>query len=190
MRAKQPYRFCLLILFVVITQISLFRLKDMFPCFLFGYYFKTYYIQVIKYKYNILLLCALLYLILGFNYLDASFLEVTRNDLLNYLSKETVILSMGISATIFMILYFHGMEKILNKKICGIGMLTLEIYVCQSIFLETILSHFLCYDEIEPIITYTIIFPVIILLTLMVSICYVKVQRAICQRLELRHYAK
>lgn len=41
MRVKRPYRFYLLIVFVILTQISLFRLKDMLPCFLIGYYIKT-----------------------------------------------------------------------------------------------------------------------------------------------------
>lgn len=174
MRIKQPYRFVLLMFFVVVTQVSLFRLKDMFPCFLIGYYLKTYYWRVIKYKYNIILISALLYLILGFNYLNASFLEVTRDDLLNYVRKETIIFFLGISASIFIILIFHGMEKMLNKKICRIGMLTLEIYVCQSIFLETILSHFFCCDGINQIITYSIIFPAVIVLTLMITIVFCK----------------
>lgn len=190
MRIKPPYRFCLLMLFIVITQISLFRLKDMFPCFLFGYYFKTYYLEVIKYKYIILLLCALLYLILGFNYLDASFLQVTRDNLLHYVSKELIILLMGISASVSIILIFHRMEKILNQKICRIGMLTLEIYVCQSIFLESILSHFLCYDGINQVITYAIIFPTIIALTLMITVGYVKIQKVVCRRFSFQRYAK
>lgn len=145
---------------------------------------------MIKYKYHILFSCALLYLILGVNYMNASLLDVTRNNLLNYISKQIVILSMGISASIFIILIFHEIEKILNKKLCRIGMFTLEIYVCQSIFIETILSHFVCYDRIKPIITYIIIFPTIIILTLMLTVGYTKTKKVICQKLEPRHYVK
>lgn len=168
-RIPSPYKYCFLVLSLLATQTSIFRLKDMYPCFVFGYFLKTKFDEVTKYKYAILAVSAIIYVTLGHIYLNNTFFQ-NGIGIMSFITKRASVLAIGISASVFILLTFQSLEKFLPSNICKYGKNTLEIYLVQALLLETLIPRFVCLDECFSLMNHLLVFPMIIIAVICTSI--------------------
>ena len=175
MSCNKRYRPIVLVLFVILTQVSLFRMKDMFVPFLAGYYLKNFWDYVDGYR-PILFCCFMaLFVTLGLIYINPSFFEVQRDSILEYTIKQLSVLVIGICGSMAVILMMSSLSNRIPQRICNLGKYTLGIYLIQSVLLETIISHFISSIEMNRIFVYMAIFPIICLMIISLSVYIVRI---------------
>lgn len=156
---KTPYKEIFLLISLVITQVGLFRLKDMYPCFLIGLllYNKDGVIQ--RYKRGLSILSLLCYITLVYFTLDEKFFEVSFS--VQGLLKQLNIIIVGASASFFIIRLCGYIEHFIPAFIKKIGQYTLIIYLIQSV-LFTLSKEILSFSNVSPVILYLLLFPLIV----------------------------
>lgn len=172
------YRILLCVILIAITQVSLFRLKDMLPCFFIGMLYRKYDTVINNHKALIISFCTIIYYALAVRYLNSDFFNVDRTSF-EYFIKQPSIIIMGVTASIVIILIFSIFENSINASLSRIGSITLSIYLIQSILLESVLPLFLDCTNLNPLINYLLIFPLICFITVCISLIWEKLTKHI-----------
>ncbi len=173
-KVPRKYRFLVLVVLMIVTQFSLFRMKDMFIPFVAGYYLKEYWDYIKKHIYLFFILCLFIYSFIGALNINPTFFDVQRISLVNYTVKQSVILITGISGSIVIILLMNMLGNLLNPHICILGQHTLGIYLTQSVLLENLLSHYIVINKFSDLTIYLVVFPFICVLLILLSIGIIK----------------
>ena len=175
MSCNKRYRPVVLPLLVILTQVSLFRMKDMFVPFLFGYYLRNLWDYVDRFRSVLFCDFVLLFVVLGIVYINPTFFEVQRDSVWGYIIKQLSVLVIGISGSMAVILMMSSLSNRIPQRICNLGKYTLGIYLIQSVLLETIISHFISSIEMNRIFVYMAIFPIICLMIISLSVYIVRI---------------
>lgn len=162
----RSYKGLFLIVSLVITHVSLFRLKDMYPCFLIGMllYSKDDFIQ--RYKGWLCLLSLILYTMLACFTLNENFFDVSIS--FGGLIKQLNVIVVGVCASFFIIRMCGFIENYIPSTIKKVGQQTLVIYLIQSI-LFTLTKDVISLSGVSPLILYLVVFPSIVVVFTAVS---------------------
>lgn len=104
------YRILLCVILIAITQVSLFRLKDMLPCFFIGMLYRKYDTVINNHKAFIFSFFRIIYYALAVMYLNSDFFNVDRTSF-EYFIKQPSIIIMDATASIVIILIFFYIRK-------------------------------------------------------------------------------
>lgn len=170
LKVPKKYRFLVFVVLMMITQFSLFRMKDMFVPFIAGYYLKEYW-QFMK-KYNALFFFCffIIYFIICITSINPSFFDVQRTSMIGFISKQSVIWLAGISGSMIFIILMNVFSNWISLRVCKLGQYTLGIYFVQTVFLETVLSHYITISSNDNYIIYLVIFPLVCVLLIFLSV--------------------
>lgn len=164
---QRPYQVIFLLLTLIITQVSLFRLKDMYPCFLLGLLLFNKEKVVFTDKKYLCIISFVLYCVLAYFTLDENFFNVDFT--FNGILKQLNIIIVGVSASIFIIKICQYVETNIPSFIKKVGQQTLVIYLIQSI-LFTITKDIINFSNVSQVILYLLIFPLIVMLFCIISL--------------------
>lgn len=167
-RIPKPYKVVYIIGSIYLLQVSLWRMQDMYPCFLIGYMLKYIFVQLKQKRLLTMVVCLFVYCILSSIYLDSTFFH-REVSLLPYYIKQFAILSIGLSGSIYIVLLSTFFADKISDKIIIIGTKTLEIYLLQALILEICLMHFVKLDSLNFFIVHCCIFPLICICIIVLS---------------------
>lgn len=167
----QPFFFIALIM---LMQVSIFRLKDMYISFLFGFYLKEYWDSIVKYSEKLLFLFTVVYVVLGIHFINPSFFDVYKSDVLGYIIKQFAIIFIGISGSMILILLMNKLCNTFSFNFLKLGKYTLGIYLIQSVLLEVILSHYFLLDNLKDSYLCIILFPIIGIAIIAISVYVIR----------------
>lgn len=163
---RRPYQILFLIGSIIITQVGLFRLKDMYPSFLLGLLLFRKEDWIKKYKRELTLSILLLCVVLLYFTLNEHFFEVgfTPEGLLRQVN--IIVVGSGLSFLIIRLCEF--LENKIPSLFLKLGQYTLGIYLVQSL-LFTCTKEVVSFADITPVVTYFVIFPIITVLFVTIS---------------------
>lgn len=175
-----------LIIALIVSQLfAIYKIRYMFPCFVFGYILNMNLNYFTKYIWRILVISAIIFIAMlpGWG-VDKMWPSVSLNQLINDpLSSSFLLyykLITGLAGSIVCICICYLIFKKMNNSrfiqlIGKWGQYTLSIYVIQSLVLETILAYFINIDSTNDWRLNFILFPVISLIVLILCVYLHKV---------------
>lgn len=168
---KIMYKILVLIFTLLLTQVSIFRLRDMYPCFLFGLLFAYKADFVKKYNKQIFLCSLIIYIVLSSLTLNEHFFDVGFSP--KGILKQINVIVVGISGSLVVIWLCKQLDTISANRFSSIGQNTLGIYLIQSL-LFTLTKNYVTIDGYYTFLLYVVIFPIIVALYIYISLFIIR----------------
>ena len=156
---KTSYKILALLFSIILTQVSIFRLRDMYPCFLFGLLLAYKDDLVNKHRVQYFLCSLIVYFVLSFFTLDEHFFDVGFSPL--GILKQINVIVVGITGSFVIICLCKKCEALLPDRLASIGQKTLGIYLVQSLLFTLTKNYFFVGGYFESILSYVVVFPFI-----------------------------
>ncbi len=107
-------------------------------------------------------------------YLDSDYF-IYPTSLFEYTKTIIIHLFIGVAGSLSILSFFNIIDVLLNVNIVILVSMTLGIYLCQSVLLETLLPIFVDMTSSTPFLIYLLYFNVVSLLVLITSLLLIKV---------------
>lgn len=189
--SKRSNSIFILFISLIISQfIPLFAINKMYPCFILGSFLCDLINNEILYKRlkYVFFLCLVVYLLLLFNWNDGlintsgvglSYSNLSLEEIRVYSIQHYYRLIMGLSGATAIIIGAYFLSKIIKfnligDKISDIGKKTLEIYILQSLILETLCPLFIDSSNIDITFWEIIVAPLLSLIILALCLLLIK----------------
>lgn len=169
---KQPYQILFLVISLIITHVGIFRLKDMYPCFLIGLLMNRQEDWILRYKrqltvVSLLLSVALLSFTLNEHYFEVGFTPLG-------LLKQLNIIVVGGLLSFLVIRICEFFENKVPSLFLSLGQYTLGIYLIQSL-LFTCTKDYISLTTIPPLYAHLLLFPLVVVLYITISMIIISI---------------
>ncbi len=172
---------------IIIQIVPLYKLNQMYPCFLCGVFLYRYSDSILKNWKLVTIVSTIIYIILVVCLSDYDFIPISKikkellsgnfSVLFDLFLTQLYSIGIGVSAAISLVALFYGFINRLSKRnkvittLSTVGKYTLAIYLIQTLLLEKIAAQYININEISESIFNLIITPIFSAIIIYMSMC-------------------